>query len=69
MLRGCLIVFLSIGLGVAAVTLFFQFGVKDYYRNSGAPPIIPGFFLGGPVGLVAGLVLSLALQVRRAGKK
>lgn len=52
-------------LGVVALTLFISVTYPGYYRDAGSPPLIPGIFLGGPVGFVIGLVVGAILPLKQ----
>ncbi len=63
--RGLLGLFLGAIVGIASVTLLITLKYPNYYRDSGAPPLLPGIFIGGPVGALMGLVAGAVWPVRK----
>jgi hypothetical protein len=52
-------------LGVLCFALYITFAHPNYYRDSGAPPILPGIIFGCPSGFVFGLVVGAIWPLKK----
>lgn len=57
--------FLGAILGVASFTFYITFTYPNYFRDSGAPPLLPGIILGAPVGTALGILVAVLWPSRR----
>ena len=51
--------------GIGTVTYLISMSSPNYYRDSGSPPLLPGIFLGGPGGLLAGTIFGALVPLKR----
>lgn len=50
-------------IGIAGYTLWLKTFYPTYYHDSGSPPLMAAIFIGGPAGMIAGLIYGIVRAI------